>query len=262
MAQDSNELKLASLSRLKAFAREVAAASSHGEEFIVEGQRTLLEALAAGIQVRCVALPHNQGVEHLASLTARLASSVEILLLKDRDFKRLVPTVTPQPLMALAKRQQAALPAKFNKNAFVLVLVEVADPGNVGTLIRVADATAAKCVVVCGGADPWRPKAVRSSAGSILRVPLLVHNDAAEVLVTLKNAGLKIVGAKAGAGVSHDLGVLTGAVAIVLGSEAHGLNSSASDLVDEWTHIAMAGNTESLNVAMAGTLLAFQAAKI
>lgn len=260
MVPPTKGIELASVSRLKLFAREVAAASSQGEEFIVEGERTLLEALATGFQVRCVALPQSHSVD-VAVLAPQLASTVEVLLLEDRDFNRLAPTVTPQSLMALAKRQQAVLPTKFEQNALVLVLVEVADPGNVGTLIRVADASAARCVVVCGGADPWRPKAVRSSAGSILRVPLVVNNNTAAALSSLKKAGIKIVAAAAGAGVSHDSGVLSGAVAIVVGSEAHGLDPSLNDWVDEWTHIEMAGNTESLNVAMAGTLLAFQAAR-
>ena len=112
--------------------------------------------------------------------------------------------------------------------------------------------------VVVGGADPWVPKAVRASAGSVLRVPV-VAATAAAALDALRVAGARIVAADAHNGEPYDSGVLaagSGPVALVLGSESHGLDPSLP--IDCRVRIPMAGGAESLNVAMAATLLAFE----
>ena len=139
----------------------------------------------------------------------------------------------------------------------MLVLADVGDPGNVGTLIRSAEAVAADAVIVVGGADPWGPKVMRSSAGSLLRVPIVAVDDLDDAIDALRDAELRVVGTDVRAGRPHDGGVLEPPVAIVLGNEPHGLDREAT--VDDWAHIAMPGPTESLNVAMAGTLLLFEA---
>ena len=97
---------------------------------------------------------------------------------------------------------------------------------------------------------------MRSSAGSLLRVPVVAYDDLDDALDALREAGLRIVGTDVRAGEPHDGGVMTPPVAIVMGNEPHGLDGEAS--VDQWAHIAMPGRTESLNVAMAGTLLLFE----
>ena len=215
-----------------------------------------------GLRLSTVVLPESKANDaSVCSLQERLDDAVEVLVVRDKVFERLAPSVTPQPMLAAAVRPQASIPTFFDVNDFALVLVGIADPGNVGTLIRVADATRAACVVVVGGADPWRPKAVRSSAGSVLRVPVVSGVDAHDVLRQLRAAGAKIVATDVREGVPHDSGVLDGPLAIVLGSESHGLDRSIGPLVDAWVRIDMPGNAESLNVAMAGTLLAFQASR-
>ena len=167
--------------------------------------------------------------------------------------------MTPRPLLALIGKPRAALPASMAPDDLVLVLVGVSDPGNTGTIIRTAEACAARCVVVVGGADPWAPKAVRASAGSVLRVPVASADDARLALDALRAAGAVIVAADPSGGEPHHSGVLaagSGPVALVLGSESHGLDSSLP--VDRRVRIPMADGTESLNVAMAATLLAFE----
>lgn len=231
-------------------------------EALLEGERTVAEALDAGLRPTTVVVPESGIGDFDGSLvSSRLDESVEVLVVRDQVFARLAPSVTPQPMLAVIRRPAAQLPAAFGKRDFALVLVGVSDPGNVGTLIRVADATGAACVVVVGGADPWRPKAVRSSAGSVLRVPVVTGDDAQQMLQSLRAVGARIVATDVRAGVRHDSGVLEGPSAIVLGSESHGLDRSIDALVDARVRIDMPGNAESLNVAMAGTLLAFEAAK-
>ena len=240
---------------------------ANSAEIVLEGERTVGEALDAGLRLITVIVPESTANSLTGSslrsstLGARFDDTVEILVVRDRVFERLAPSVTPQPMLAVASRPQASIPTIFDVSDFALVLLRVADPGNVGTLIRVADATGAACVVVAGGADPWRPKAVRSSAGSVLRVPVVSGVDAQTTLRQLRAAGAKIVATDVREGVPHDSGVLNGPLAIVLGSESHGLDRSIDSLVDDWVRIDMVGNTESLNVAMAGTLLAYEASR-
>lgn len=189
----------------------------------------------------------------------RLDAGVEVLSLTDRAFESVAPAVSPQPVLALVARPHVELPQSLAPHDLVLVLVGVADPGNTGTIIRTAEACAACCVVVVGGADPWAPKAVRASAGSVLRVPVVQATDAGAVLEALRAGGAAVVAADPRDGARHDAGVLAAgkrAVALVLGSESHGLDPSLP--IDHRVRIPMAGRTESLNVAMAATLLAFE----
>ena len=151
------------------------------------------------------------------------------------------------------------MPSSLTRDDLVIVLSGVADPGNTGTIIRAAEACAARCVVVVGGANPWAPKAVRASAGSVVRVPVVPASDAAAALEDLRAAGARIVAAEPSVGEPYDSGVLAagqGPVALVLGSESRGLDPSLR--VDCRVRIPMAGGAESLNVAMAATLLAFE----
>ena len=127
--------------------------------------------------------------------------------------------------------------------------------------VRLRRRNCVTAVVVVGGADPWGPKAVRASAGSVLRVPIVAADDIAEVLAALRTSGATVVATDVREGEPHDTGALVPPVAVVLGSEPHGLDRSIDPLVDHWVRIAMRGPTESLNVAMAGTLLAYEASR-
>ncbi len=229
---------------------------------VLEGLRTLREALAAGIEPTTVATT-DQAVESplVAALLDCLAPSVEVLVLTEPAFRSVAPAVSPQPVLALIDRPSAVLPASLARDDLVLVLADVSDPGNTGTIIRTAEACGACCVVVAGGADPWAPKAVRASAGSVLRVPVVQTADAVAALRSLRAAGAAVVVADPREGERHDSGVLAdddGPVALVLGSESHGLDTAVCEQADRRVRIPMASGTESLNVAMAATLLAFE----
>ena len=228
---------------------------------ILEGPRTLSEALAAGIEPSVVVTAESaMSSSPVRGVLDQLSPGVEVMALTDQAFQSVAPAVSPQPMLALADKPQARMPGSMARDDLVLVLVGVSDPGNTGTIIRTAEACAACCVVVVGGADPWAPKAVRASAGSVLRVPVVGAPDAGAALKALRAAGASVVAADSSEGEAHDSGVLAGQspVALVLGSESHGLDHSIYALADSRVRIGMAGDTESLNVAMAATLLAFE----
>ena len=126
--------------------------------------------------------------------------------------------------------------------------------------MRVHCRSGAAAVVFCGtSVDPSNPKGVRASAGAIFHVPVASGGDAVEGLAALGAAGVRRVATVVGDGLPYDETDLRGPVAVVLGSEAHGLPAEVRALVDQQTTIPMAGRSESLNVAMAGSVLCFEA---
>lgn len=242
--------------------RLIAGLGPRSDKVVLEGPRTVGEALDAGLAPRTVVVPESQAAAGaVVGVGRRLSPGADVLVVADPVFERLAPSVSPQPMLAVADRPAAEFPAAVGADDLVLVLIGVADPGNAGTIVRAADAFGAAAVVTVGGADPWSPKAVRASAGSVLRVPVVTGFGPAEALSALRRAGARIVAADARSGRPHDSGPLAGGgIAVVLGSEPRGLDRAGIDgLVDDWVRIDMVGRAESLNVAMAATLLAYEA---
>ncbi|HVM41629.1 MAG TPA: RNA methyltransferase, partial [Acidimicrobiia bacterium] len=141
-----------------------------------------------------------------------------------------------------------------------VVLVDVREPGNAGTIVRGAEAAGATAVVFCrGSADPFAPKVVRASAGALFHVPVVVGGEPGEVLDVLAQRGVRRLGTAVNAGVSYTELDWTVPTAIVVGNEAWGLPPTAP--VDAMVTIPMPGRSESLNVAMATAILLFEAAR-
>lgn len=230
-------------------------------EVVLEGFILISEALALGLKPRQVTVPMSERrLPAVVDVLDRLDSGTEVLTVTDAAFKSLATTVSPQPMLAVVKRPMAALPEVLDPDDLVIMLVGVKYPGNTGTIVRVASACSARCVVVAGGADPWATKAVRASSGAAMRVPLVSVTDPVEALKSLRDAGAVVVGTDVRDGVPYDGGVLSAdRMVIVLGSEGNGLDRELFEsVVDHWVRIPMAAPTESLNVAMAATLLAYE----
>ena len=240
--------------------------------FVLEG-RTLLDEVVAASSAGLVEL-HEVYVDaeapDLDAVVATVApTGASVLPVVAGVVERVASTSTSQPILAVASIAWArpevltAGPVGLGSSGSgpVAVLVDVGDPGNVGTLVRSAAAAGARAVVVAGStADPWGPKAVRASAGAVLRVPLVDLGTSA-VVEALREAGLAVVATVVDGGAPPERVPLTGPVAILLGSEAHGLPEAVVAAADERVGIPMVAGTESLNVAMAGTVLLFEAAR-
>ena len=178
-----------------------------------------------------------------------------------KTFNSVADTESPRGILAVCAIPDAGS-LSFEESDWLLVLHEVSDPGNLGTLVRSAEAAGATGVVLVGNTvDPWSPKTVRASAGAIFHVPVWQVDS----LDTLRAAGIRLLGTTShdSLGVSHPESIyeadLSGLVGIVLGNEAHGLPDDAS--VDSWITIEHEGRSESLNVAMAGTVVAMHVAR-
>ncbi|MDE0653471.1 MAG: RNA methyltransferase [bacterium] len=249
------------LAALRRLARSAAARRADGV-FIVEGATLSTEAAAAGLRIREVYIETSRADEEAQHLGDRLAAAGAALVeVEAGTLAKVGASVTPQPLLAIVERAQAAPEGDSPADAasFVLVAVSVADPGNAGTLLRCAEAAGAGAVIFAGeAADPYGPKAVRASAGSIFRLPPALSEDPAGTLDDLRSRGLRTVGAAAGRGLPFDRADLCPPLALVVGSESHGLPASLAESIDEWVHVPLAGQAESLNVGAAAAVLCFE----
>lgn len=228
--------------------------------FLVEGVKLLEMALRAAAQPReAFVCPEQLGPAAATLLDRLLAAGAELL------------SVSPSVMQALAEREAAeGLVVTFDlfgaslgdlrlrDDDLVLVLDRLQDPGNLGTLLRTADAVGAAGVVLLEPCvDPFDPKVVRGSMGSLFNLPLVRSSDVAGLCAALRSRGLRFVAADAHRGVEWGEGLWQGGVALVLGNEARGLSADVVPYIDAWARLPIAGQAESLNVAVAGGVLMY-----
>lgn len=220
---------------------------------LAEGPRAVAEALAAGAVVEVLVTP-----ERRAELS--VPAGVRVTVVADHVLDAAADATTPQGILAVVRTPQAALEDAL-VGPLVLVLDRVADPGNVGAIIRTADAAGASGVVVtAGSADPYGPKAARAAVGSTYHLPIATDVELAAVRERCAGTGHRLLGLDANAPRSvYDLDAVGGPVALVLGSEAHGLQGR--DQLDGTLRIPIAGRAESLNVGAAAAVAAFAVAR-
>ena len=159
-----------------------------------------------------------------------------------------------------ASEEVAASSERLAAEGFSLAAVEIADPSNAGALLRCAEGAGASEVVFAGNCvDPWGPKAVRASAGSVFRLPPRREPDAAAFLQNLRQSGRQVIATASDRGNPYyEFSYDNGAV-ILMGNETHGLPEAIKGCVTDWVHIPLSGGTESLNVAMAAAIICFEA---
>jgi RNA methyltransferase, TrmH family len=233
--------------------------------FVVEGPTLVLDACDAGVTVESAYVDADADSEAVTTAVERLdRAGVAVYDVAGGVLARVGGAVTPQGIAAVVGLGSTAIDtvlADAGRSAVVVVLAGVADPGNAGTLLRTAEAAGAWAVVVAGeSADPFAPKVVRASAGSVFRIPIAVEPDAGLAIERVASLGLRLIGLASGAGARWYDADLSGPLALVLGNEAHGLPETVAAAIDEWVNIPMAGRVESLNVATAGAVVLFEAA--
>ena len=186
-----------------------------------------------------------------------------VYVVTDRAAKALSDTVTPAGLVAVCEHPGAALADVLAQSPrLVAVGVEIGEPGNAGTLIRIADAMGAAAVVFIGhSVDPYNGKCLRASAGSIFALPVVVAPDADTALTALRGAGLRVVATTVDGEASLDEADLAGPTAWLFGSEAHGLSAEIAAQADSRVSIPMSGAAQSLNVAAAAAICLYQSAR-
>lgn len=227
--------------------------------FVVEGAVLLADALDAGVRIESVFVAPAGATLDVVARAA--AFGIPVFDLGPGVLERVSATVTPQPVMAVAATVDVALDDLAGAS-LVLVCVDVRDPGNLGTVLRCAEASGVAGIICCDGSvDIYNPKCVRASAGSLFHTRIVAGGSPVYVLGRLGGWGLRRLGTRADGGVPYDQVDLRAPTALVLGNEAHGLPAGATEALDGWVTIPMAGRAESLNVGMAAAVLCFEAAR-
>lgn len=226
---------------------------------VLEGVRLIEEALAAGVQVRQFLYTAELAQrERGAELVQRLeAGGAEAYLTSQAALERAADTQSPQGIVAAF-----ALPRWSTADLGpgpVLVCDGIADPGNLGTIARSAEALGSGGLCLVGGADPWAPKVLRSAMGALFRLPVVQADAPDDLIRSLAAAGRRVLVAAAADGPPLWQAELTGSLALVVGSEARGASAAARAGAHGTVHIPMPGEAESLNAAMAASLLLYEA---
>ena len=231
------------------------------QSLVVEGAELLSTALLAGAPIESVFVaPEGRSSPAVAGLLDDVfATGVRIFDLAPGVIGRMTDTVTPQPVVAVVGYAPAHL-EDVQQASMVVVCVDVRDPGNVGTMIRTADAAGVDAVVCCDGTvDPTNPKTVRASAGSIFHTPVVAGGQASVAINRLRGWGMTTVGAGVRGGADYASVDWKRRVALVVGNESSGLTPPVSGGLDEIISIPMAGRAESLNVSVAAAVICFEA---
>lgn len=227
--------------------------------FLAEGPNLVEAAARRGIVERVFA------TEAAAQRHAAVLAGLPVTAVTDRAMKALSETVTPAGLVAICRLPDTRLDDVISAGpSLAVVAADVSDPGNAGTLIRLADAMGAAAVVFTGDAvDPYNGKCVRSSAGSIFSVPVVVESDTAGVIGRLRDDGMQVLATALDGEVNLDDAedLLSARTAWVFGSEAHGLSNDIAARADHRILIPMAGGVDSLNVAVAASICLYQSAR-
>ncbi|MGB3353066.1 MAG: RNA methyltransferase [Mycobacterium sp.] len=222
--------------------------------FLAEGPNLVEAALRRGVVSELFA------TESAAERFAGLLADAPVQLVTERAAKALSDTVTPVGLVAVCSMPEVSLGGVLaGASSLLAVPVGVSEPGNAGTLIRLADAMGADAVVFAGhSVDPYNGKCLRASAGSIFSIPVVSEPDAVDAVTCLRQAGLQVLATTLDGDVDLDEAELTVPTAWLFGPEAHGLPAEIVALATAGVRIPMAGAAESLNVAAAAAICLYE----
>lgn len=224
--------------------------------FVVEGTKMFLEAPRERLEKVYFSESY---VER--QLKGRMVEDIPCEIVEDSVFKSMCDTQTPQGVLCLVKQYHYSLKELLQKeNPLLLVLESIQDPGNMGTMIRTAEGVGIDGVILSSDCvDMYNPKTIRSTMGSIYRVPFFMAKDLTEVLGELKRAGICTFAACLGENRSYEEEDYTKGTAFLLGNEGNGISPELASCADTLIRIPMEGKLESLNVSVASAVLLYEA---
>ena len=227
--------------------------------FLLEGPQALGEAIAADGRVHEVFFTEAGAERHPSLMQHRYAEYVEV---SDEALARMADTRTPQGFVAVASQFPKTLDDALADASRVVILHEVRDPGNLGTIIRVADAAGFDAVVVTAASvDVYNPKVVRSTTGSLFNIAHAVEVSTIDAVAAVRRRGLRVVAADVtGADLRGQAADLAQPHAWLFGNEAHGLDDETRDLADVSLRVPIFGGAESLNLGTAAAVCLYQSA--
>jgi TrmH family RNA methyltransferase len=256
-----------------------------GEPIGVEGPKLVVEGVRSGLETEALLVSESsegelEGILRAASDSEAGVPRSRVLRTTDKLFAGIAGTETPQGVAALFRQREwgfeDVLRGRADRDggfrgdaALIIVTAAVQDPGNAGTIVRSAEAFGATGVVATrGSADPWSPKALRASAGSALRLPLLRGMAIPILLAQLRTAGVKVIAAssrlaaaKTAKGAQAAEPDLREPCAIFIGNESAGLPEEIERAADAWVSIPINEDVDSLNAGVAASVILFEAAR-
>ena len=247
-------------SRVKDLRAALTHPGRHGDMIGLEGAHLVQEALASSLTMETLFV--QAGKERLLD-DLDLPAGIDILSLSPEILASVVSTESHQPLAALAQPPRFALEDVFGKigeSPLVIASAGLQDPGNLGTLVRSAEAFGATGMVLLPGTvSLWNAKTLRASSGSAFRLPVVRCEDE-EFMRAIKERGVTLLAAVVGG--TQDQHDLRGPVALLIGNEGSGLSKAWIDAADGRISIPLPGRTESLNAAVAGSVLLYEASRL
>jgi TrmH family RNA methyltransferase len=230
--------------------------------FLIEGYRELLRANQGGQKILELYFspPLFLGTNEQDLIDALKINGAKLYLCSEKVFRKLSYRDRPDGLMGIAEQKRGTLDQfSLSSNPLLVVAEAIEKPGNLGTILRSSDACGVDGLIVCDRCtDIYNPNVVRASVGTLFTVPV-VETKGEEALVWLKDRGVKLVAATPSATLSFTEADLSGPVAIAVGTEQLGLSQQFMEKSDIQVKIPMLGVADSLNVAMATTLLLYEA---
>lgn len=229
-------------------------------KYVIEGIHLVQEALRAQADIECVCYDVERGIPQELREVASAGLDIQWTGVSAAVIAKCSDTKSPQPVFAVLRKDRRTAEALLGKErSLVVVLDGVQDPGNVGTIIRSADAVGADGVIVGAGcADVYGPKVLRATMGSGFHLPVF-HGNLADLLPQAKQRGIRLAGTSLQAAANCYAYDFTQPVWLLFGSEGSGLSPEIRDLMDDGLIIPMRGQAESLNVAMAASVLLYEA---
>lgn len=236
--------------------KEKAKVRKQKKQFVVEGIKMFSEVPKENLKAVYVS-------ESFLRENQEKLQGVRFQTVSDSVFKKISDTVTPQGVMAIVTQSEYSLDnilTRRNKEkSCIVVLDRLQDPGNLGTIVRTGEGAGISGVVMSSDcADIYNPKVIRSTMGSIFRVPFTVVDDLPLAIDTIREAGVTTYAAHL-QGENYNKGVLGKDIALLIGNEARGLSKEVADKADKLIRIPMEGKVESLNAAVATAILMYEA---
>jgi RNA methyltransferase, TrmH family len=242
-----------------------AARGDAGAAMLLDGVHLVQDAVSAGVSLQIAALtPAALESGELQPLVSALGEQgVEVTLVSAQVMDAISPVRSPSAIVALAERPDTARDQLYRRAApLIVVAVDVQDPGNIGAIVRVAEAAGATGVVAAGtSANPFGWKALRGSMGSALRLPVVAGLEAEEAIAEARSHGCRVVAAVPRDGRLLFAAQLTGPMAMLIGGEGRGLPPFIAAAADERVTIPMQAPVESLNAAVTAAVLLYEAGR-
>ena len=232
----------------------------------IEGVRILEEAIRSGLRFKAVFF-RESAQDRAARLLPQIGAHVETLLLPDKLFDGAVPSETPQGVAALVRLKEFSLDDVIERLEVgpIIVVAGLQDPGNLGTILRSAEAFgSAGAVLGEGTVSPFNSKVIRASAGSVFRFPVIIAKNAGgldAISAKLREHGVRLIATSSHKGTPLDETKISGPVAIFVGSEGAGLSRTLIAQMDETVAIPHTAQVESLNAGVAGSIMLYEAAR-